>query len=70
VGDQTVVEYIYNDIFDLLNTRLNIPLRLATKSWDFEIGYNINFPSPVETESNLKNTSFFNISIGYLIGLK
>ena len=32
VGDQTIVDYIYNDIFDLLNTQLNIPLRLATKS--------------------------------------
>ena len=64
------IEYVYNDIFDLLNTQLNIPLRLSTKSWDFELGYNFNFPSPVETEPSLNNTSFFNISIGYLIDLK
>lgn len=64
------IEYIYNDIFAFLNTQLNIPLRLSTKSWDFELGYNFNFPSPVETEPSLNNTSFFNISIGYLIDLK
>ena len=68
-GDETIIDYVYNDIFDLLNTQVNLPLTLATKSWDFELGYNINFPSPVESESNLKTTGFFNISIGYLIDL-
>jgi hypothetical protein len=69
-GDVTTVEYIYNYIFDLLNTQVSIPLNLSTKSWDFEIGYNINFPSRVETEPELKSTSFFSVSIGYLIDLK
>ncbi len=58
-----------NDIFDLLNTQLNLPMTLATKSWDFALGYNINFPSPVETEPSLDTTGYFNISIGYLIDL-
>lgn len=69
IDDITTTEYIYNDIFDLLNTQLNIPLNLSTKSWDFEIGYNINFPSRVETEPELKTTGFINVSIGYLIDL-
>lgn len=69
IDDITTTEYIYNDIFDLLNTQLNIPLNLSTKSWDFEIGYNINFPSRVETEPELKTTGFLNVSIGYLIDL-
>jgi hypothetical protein len=68
-GNQTTTEYIYNDIFDLLNTQLNLPIVLATKSWDIELGYNINIPSPVETETDLNTTGFFNISIGYLIDL-
>ena len=68
-GGETSTEFVYNDIFDLLNTQINLPLSLSTKSWDFELGYNINFPSPVETESNLKTTSFFSLSIGYLIDL-
>lgn len=69
VGTNSVIEYEYDDIFDLLNTQLNLPLTLSTKSWDFELGYNINIPSALETESNLDITSFFNISIGYLIDL-
>ncbi len=69
VGEETTTEFVYNDIFDLLNTQISLPLALTTKSWDFELGYNINFPSPLETESNLKTTSFFNLSIGYLIDL-
>ncbi|MFH4965146.1 hypothetical protein V8G69_09090 [Gaetbulibacter sp. M235] len=69
-GDVTTVEYIYNDIFDLLNTQINIPLTLSTKSWDFELGYNINLPSRVETEPKLKSNSFFSISVGYVIDLK
>lgn len=69
-GDQTTTEFVYNDIFDLLNTQINLPLTLSTKSWDFELGYNINFPSAVESESDLKTTGFFNFSIGYLIDLK
>ncbi len=62
-------EFVYNDIFDLLNTQLNLPLTLATKSWDFALGYNINFPSAVESEPSLDTTGYFNISIGYLIDL-
>lgn len=69
-GDVTTVEYVYNDIFDLLNTQINIPLTLVTKSWDFELGYNINLPSRVETEPELKTTGFINLSIGYLIDFK
>lgn len=68
-GDETISEFTYNDIIDLLNTQINLPLTLNTKSWDFELGYNINFPSAVESESNLETSGFFNISIGYLIDL-
>lgn len=66
---QTTSQYVYNDIFDLLNTQLNLPLTLATRSWDFELGYNINFPLPVETEPNLDPTGYFNVAVGYLIDL-
>ena len=69
IGDVTTMEYIYNDIFDLLNAQINIPLILVTKSWDFELGYNINLPNRVETEPNLLTTSFINLSVGYLIDL-
>jgi len=51
---------VYNDIFDLLNTQINLPLTLASKSWDFELGYNINFPSAVGKETDLKVTNQYN----------
>jgi hypothetical protein len=56
-------------VFDLINTQINLPLLYSTNSFDFEAGYNINFPNAIGDESNLKNTGFFSFSIGYLIDL-
>ena len=58
------------DVFDLFNTQLSIPFSLRVKSWDFELGYNLNFPNPVFKESNLETTRFFSFSVGYLFDLK
>ncbi|MDD3722569.1 MAG: hypothetical protein PHW92_08790 [Lutibacter sp.] len=66
---QLTTEYTENDVFDLINTQINLPLLYSTNSFDFEAGYNINFPNAIGDESNLKNTGFFNFSIGYLIDL-
>lgn len=66
---QLLTQYTENDIFDLINTQINLPLLYSTNSFDFEAGYNINFPNAIGDESNLKNTGFFNFSIGYLIDL-
>lgn len=63
-------EFVNYDIFNLLNTELSLPLMLSTKSWNFNIGYNLNFPNPVATESDLETTSYFYISIGYLTYFK
>ena len=68
-GQFRIVTREFN-IFDLLNTQLSIPVSLITRSWDFELGYTLNFPNPVAVESGLKTTGFFNISVGYLIDLK
>jgi hypothetical protein len=68
-GSESSTEIIYNDVFDLLNTQINLPFTISTKSWDLEAGYNINMPTPLESESDLKANGFFNISIGYLIDL-
>ena len=67
INGETIIDY--DDIFDLLNTQINIPFALYTRSWDFEVSYNINLPSKVETESDLNTTSFINISVGYIIDL-
>jgi hypothetical protein len=58
-----------SDVFNLFNTQVNLPLQLNVKSFDFELGYNINFPSEIGNETNLKNTSYFNFSVAYLIDL-
>tara|TARA_R110001583_G_scaffold67308_3_gene192578 strand:- start:35919 stop:36788 length:870 start_codon:yes stop_codon:yes gene_type:complete len=69
VKGQSLTQYTENDVFDLINNQINIPLIYSSKSFDFEVGYNINFPFPIGDETNLKTTGFFNVSIGYLIGL-
>lgn len=62
-------EFFYNDVFALLNTQINLPISLSTRAWDFEAGYNINLPNPVETEPSLDPTGFFHLTIGYYIDL-
>lgn len=64
-----ITDYTKNNVFDLINTQLSLPLEFSINSFDFELGYNMNFPSPIGNESNLKNTSFFNFSLAYLIDL-
>ncbi len=63
------VNYLEHDVFDLINTQINIPLQLDLNNFDIELGYNLNIPNPIGTESNLGTTSFFNLSIGYIFDL-
>lgn len=58
-----------SNVFQLIYSQLNIPLQYNYKSFDFEIGFNINFPSELENETDLKNTSFFNFGIAYMLDL-
>lgn len=69
IDRQKILETVNFNIFDLLNTQVSIPISLSTKHWDFEFGYNINFPNAVLKENNLKTTNFFSISVGYLFDL-
>lgn len=64
-----VQEIFVADYFGLLNTQINIPLNLYTRTFDFEVGYNVNFPIPHETETDLGPSGFFRLSIGWLIDL-
>lgn len=57
------------DVFELINTQLSIPIQLNLNSFDFEIGYNFNFANAIRGEDDLKNTNYFNASIAYLINL-
>ena len=63
------VQVVNYDVFELLNTQLNLPLSLVSKSWNIDIAYNINFPRAVASETDLSTTGFFSISLGYLINM-
>ncbi|KGL64199.1 hypothetical protein [Polaribacter sp. Hel1_85] len=69
LANATVYRTFNFDVFDLLNTQINFPLSLSLKSWDFELGYNLNLPNSLVYEDSLKNTSYFNLSVGYLFDL-
>ncbi|WP_298780470.1 hypothetical protein [uncultured Polaribacter sp.] len=58
------------NVFDLLNTQISLPLSITSNSWDFELGYNFNLPNAVASEADLSTTSFFNLSVGYMFDLK
>ncbi|MHB0753922.1 hypothetical protein [Polaribacter sp. M15] len=57
---------ITQNVFDLLNTQISLPISFSTSSWDFEFGYNLNIPKALPNETNLSNTGFFNLSLGYM----
>lgn len=66
---QVITDSTKNNVFGLINTQLSLPLEFNVNSFDFQLGYNINFPTAIGDEPKLKNTSFFNFSVAYLIGL-
>lgn len=69
VAGKRVLSTFNFDVFDLLNTQLNFPFSLSTKSWDFEIGYNLNVPNALVNENSLDTTGFLNFSVGYMFDL-
>ena len=62
-------QQIDQDVFELINTKIEFPIELDFGPWDFEVSYNLNFPSPLIGETNIINTSFFTFTIGYFVGL-
>lgn len=60
---------VTNEEFAMLNTQINIPLSYTTSSWDIELSWNVNLPSPIEREGDLDTTNFISLSIGYLLDL-
>ena len=64
-----VTDYTTEKLFGLINKQVSLPIQFGINSFDFELGYNINFPAAIGTETNLKNTSYFNFSAAYLFDL-
>jgi len=56
--------------FGWMNTELQLPITSSYKNFDFEFGYNINFPRAVANPSETyQPTTYFNFAIGYLFDL-
>jgi hypothetical protein len=55
--------------FGLMNTMLRIPISFTTRSIDISAGYNFNFPRIPGSNVKQVNTSFFNLSVGYIFGI-
>lgn len=55
--------------FGLMNTMLRLPLSLSYKNLDISAGYNFNLPRIPGSSVNPVNTSFFNLSLGYIFGI-
>lgn len=60
---------VTNEEFAVLNSQLSIPISYTSSSWDIELGWNLNLPTPIEGEGTLDSTNFFTLTIGYLIDL-
>jgi hypothetical protein len=65
--DPAETVYLEENVFGLINTQINIPLQYTAGPFDFELGFNYNFPSELGNESDLENTHFFNFGLAYLI---
>jgi hypothetical protein len=55
--------------FGLMNTMVRIPISLTLKNLDMSAGYNFNFPQIPGSNVKPGNTSFFNLSLGYIFGI-
>lgn len=58
-----------SNVYALIYTQINFPLQYSYKSFDFELGYNLNIPAALENETDLNNTGFFNLSLSYLLDI-
>ncbi|MFK8059875.1 MAG: hypothetical protein AB8B78_07270 [Polaribacter sp.] len=60
---------VTEEVFNVLNTQISLPISLTTNAWDFELGYSINLPNAVANEADLPTTNFFSFTVGYLFDL-
>jgi len=68
-GQNEQYELVEDSKFGLLNLAIRFPLTIDYKSFDLEIGYNINLPNSMLTDDKLPMTTYFNVSLGYIFSL-
>ena len=60
---------IEQEVFDLINVAVEIPLSVEFGVWDLNLNYQMNFPRALPNEESLENTQFFSVGLGYFIDL-
>ena len=58
------------DKYGLLNTQVYLPVCVYVGDFDFEVGYSVNFPMTQDNTITYPVSSFFTLSIGYLLPFK
>lgn len=58
------------DVYGLLNTQFNLPLIIYAGDFDIELGYSVNIPKSQDANITWPVSSFFSVSLGYLLPLK
>ena len=69
MGQNQEYEWVEDTEFGLLNTAIRFPITIDYKNFDLEFGYNLNLPNSMLTGEKLPITTYFHISLGYIIGL-
>lgn len=57
------------DVYGLLNTQFYLPLIIYTGDFDIELGYSVNIPKSQDENTTYPVSSFFSVSLGYLLPL-
>jgi hypothetical protein len=69
IGIRNRPVYYYGNNYGWMNSELSVPIVINFRNFDFEAGYNINFPRSLGDNQPLKIVSTVNISIGYIFDL-
>jgi hypothetical protein len=56
--------------YGVLNALAFLPAGISTKNLDFEFGYSVNFPMAQDKSTSFPVSTFFTISVSYLIQMK
>lgn len=62
--------YTTTDKYGLLNTRIDLPICVYAGDFDIEFSYSVNIPATKENNAVYPMSSFFSVSIGYILPLK
>ncbi|MBN1416154.1 MAG: hypothetical protein JW973_13715 [Bacteroidales bacterium] len=57
------------DVYGLLNTQFYLPVCIYIGGFDIELGYSVNIPTTQDENISYPISSFFSISLGYMLSL-